>query len=88
MAYEWLFLGLLLKVPVIYVAWVIYWAIRAEPDAPPADDADPALAAVLGPRPPGGRRGAARRHRRGGPSGSLGRSSVRRARMAGMRAQR
>ena len=29
-----IFLMLILKIPIVYLAWVVYWAIKAEPKPP------------------------------------------------------
>jgi hypothetical protein len=75
---EIVFLMLVLKLPIVYLIAVVWWAVRAEPQPPePAllpvvEDADPPAAPRrLGPRRP----------RRGGPHGR-GRPSRRPERVA------
>jgi hypothetical protein len=64
---EIVFLMLVLKLPIVYLIAVVWWAVRAEPRPP-----EPALLPVAAePDPPGGRR-PARRRRRGGPHGRGG----------------
>jgi hypothetical protein len=69
---EILFMMLLLKLPAIYLAVVVYWAVKAEPRPyeeallPASDD-------------PGPQRWHPRRPRRGGPHGSPERREARRA---------
>lgn len=64
---EIVFLMLVLKLPIIYLIAVVWWAVRAEPRPP-----EPALLPVpTEPDPSGGRRHA-RRPRRGGPHGRGG----------------
>lgn len=58
MAWEIVFMLLILKIPIVYLCVVIWWAIREEP-AP----ADPAGVAVLPDTPPSG--GSPRRRRTG-----------------------
>jgi hypothetical protein len=63
---EIVFLMLVLKLPILYLAGVVWWAVRAEPNPPEpavlveADSSEP----PRGPRPSRGRR-----PRRGGPHG-------------------
>ncbi len=76
MVWEFIFLMVVLKIPIIYLCLVVYWAVRS--DGRPAEGA--ALVAVpeLGPRPdPWSRRS---RRRRPGPHGSPTRSYARAAR--------
>jgi hypothetical protein len=69
---EILFMMVVLKLPVIYLAAVIYWAVKAEPRPyegaflPVSDE-------------PGPKRWFNRRPRRGGPHGSPDRREARRA---------
>ena len=66
---EIVFLMLVLKLPIVYLIAVVWWAVRAEPEPP-----EPALLPVTvepEPEPSGGRR-PARRPRRGGPHGRGG----------------
>jgi hypothetical protein len=80
---EILFMMVVLKLPILYLAAVIYWAVKAEPRPyegallPVADDSGPQL-----PRQP------RRRPRRGGPHGSPTRSEGRHARARPGRASR
>jgi hypothetical protein len=66
-AWELLFMMLILKLPIAYLGWVVYWAIKSEPSPPepallpavPEDpDRPPAWTATRRPR---------RRPPRGGP---------------------
>ena len=78
MVWEAIFLLLILKIPIVYLCGVVYWAINAEP-VPPAD-AEPALvAARLDPRPGWTPRRGARRLPRGGPHAGPRRGYARRA---------
>ena len=72
MVWETIFLLLILKIPLVYLCLVVWWAIRAEP-APP-EPLEPALVpAPLDPEPKPGWRFMRRRKRpmprRGGPHG-------------------
>jgi hypothetical protein len=66
--WELLFMMLILKIPIVYLCLVVYWAVKAEPKPP-----EPALLPVLPePRPDGppawvARRRPPRRPSRGGP---------------------
>ena len=73
---EIIFLMLVLKLPILYLAGVVYWAVKAEPRPP-----EPArLPVAAGGEPPlSPHRSEPRRPRRGGPHGR-GRESRRRAR--------
>jgi hypothetical protein len=78
--WEAIFLLVILKIPVVYIGCVVWWAIRAEPK--PEEGAR--VTASLGPEDPRAdrtrwRRGLAPRPRRGGPHGSPGRRYARRA---------
>jgi hypothetical protein len=80
MVWEIIFLLLILKIPVVYLACVVWWAIRAEPE--PEEGA--AVAVELGPDDPHPgwsrwRRALSPRPRRGGPHGSPRRRYARRA---------
>jgi hypothetical protein len=80
MVWEAIFLLLILKVPLVYLCSVVWWAIRAEP-APP-QPLDPALVtAPLEPDPRSGwrlsRRSARPKQPRRGPHGSPTRVSRR-----------
>jgi hypothetical protein len=80
---EILFMMVVLKLPILYLAAVIYWAVKAEPRPhegallPVADDPGPQM-----PRQP------TRRPRRGGPHGSPTRSEGRHTRARPGRASR
>ena len=71
--WELIFMLLVLKIPVVYLCLVVYWAIKAEPKP-----LEPALLPAE-PDPPAPWRPRARRPRRG-PHGSPGRGYVRTAR--------
>lgn len=77
-AWALVFMLLVLKLPLVYVGWVVWYAIRAEPEEP---GLDPSEASIWRPwaRPDSSR------PRRGGPHGS--RSGSRRARAAARRAR-
>jgi hypothetical protein len=63
---EIIFLMLVLKLPILYLIAVVWWAVRAEPDPP-----EPAVlpVAVDGEPPHSPRTARPRRPRRGGPHG-------------------
>ena len=73
--WELIFLMVILKIPIAYLCWIVYWAIKSEPRP---DDAEGALVHVsVGPQPPSRPRG--RRPQRpvrphGGPTRSYARS--------------
>ena len=46
--WELIFLMVIMKIPIVYLCWVVYWAIKAEPKP---DEPEPALVAVA-PTPP------------------------------------
>jgi hypothetical protein len=78
--WELIFMMLILKIPIVYLGLVVYWAIKAEPKPP-----EPAVLPVLPePRPNGllpwvaGRR-PPRRPSRGGPHTPRGRTRRTRA---------
>jgi hypothetical protein len=81
--WELIFMMLVLKIPIVYLCLVVYWAIRAEPKPPepallpavpePSPDRPPAWTAVR--RPP-------RRPPRGGPHTPRGRRRTARAPLA------
>ena len=74
--WELIFMMLILKIPIVWLGWVVWWSVKAEPEAAPGNDA-------AGPewrpyRPAGPRR------RRGGPHGTPTRAGrVRRRERAG-----
>jgi hypothetical protein len=78
--WELIFMMLILKIPIVYLCAVVYWAVKAEPDPP-----EPALLPVVPEpdptRPPAwtARRRSPRRPHRGGPHAS--RDRTRTARM-------
>ena len=62
---EIIFLMLVLKLPILYLIGVVWWAVRAEPRPP-----EPAVVNVTtGGDPPAPRRQLPKRPRRGGPHG-------------------
>jgi hypothetical protein len=65
--WEFVFLMLILKIPIAYLVWVVWWAIKAEP-RPPEYAVQPARL-ELDPPPPW-QRGSVVRPRRRGPHGS------------------
>jgi hypothetical protein len=79
----------ILKIPVVYLCWVVWWAVRAEPE--PLEGAPVSVAVPAGPQPPEctwrrrrtelGRRGP-RRPRGGAPVRGRGRVSYARGRLA------
>jgi hypothetical protein len=75
MVWEFVFMMVILKIPIVYLCLVVYWAVRAEPKPP-----EPALlrASADGPEPrePWRRRRSPRR-RRPGPHGSPARGYAR-----------
>ena len=76
--WEIIFMVLILKIPMVYVCWVIWWAIKAEPVVGPEGESAPAVnwkpwRRTDGPRP-----------RRGGPHGGR----LRRTARAGRRRDR
>ena len=73
----------ILKIPIVYLCLVVWWAVRAEP-RPLEGAALPAVAPEDSPR--GGRRHVPRRPRRPGPHGGPARSYPRTARAALTRA--
>jgi hypothetical protein len=77
---EIIFLMLVLKLPILYLIGVVWWAVRAEPR--PAEPASLLVPATDDPRPFHGRPGP-RRPRRGGPH-----DRAREARRAGRTAVR
>ena len=77
--WEFVFLMLILKLPIVYLCWVVYWAIKAEP-RPPEHAVAPARLEPE-PRAPW-TRPVAMRPRRRGPRGSPTRGYRRTARAA------
>jgi hypothetical protein len=72
--WELIFMVLILKIPLIYVCWVVWWAIKAEPVI--GSEGEPAPAINWKPwRHPSGSR-----PRRGGPHGGRLRRTARAAR--------
>jgi hypothetical protein len=66
MVWEFVFMMVILKIPIVYLCLVVYWAVRAEPK-PPEPAQLPVDALDLDPRPPW----RPRSHRpRPGPHGS------------------
>jgi hypothetical protein len=48
--WELIFLMVILKIPIVYLCWVVYWAIKAEPRP---DEPETAVVPVVeGPTPP------------------------------------
>jgi hypothetical protein len=50
MVWEFIFMMVILKIPIAYLGFVVYWAVKAEPDPP-----EPALLAAISelePHPP------------------------------------
>jgi hypothetical protein len=72
-AWEFLFMMLALKIPIIYLGFVVWSAIKAEPEAD-ADDQDYSIWRPWRHRPAGPR------PRRGGPHGSRDSARVRHVR--------
>jgi hypothetical protein len=50
MIWELVFMLVILKIPVVYLIAVVWWAIKATPEPPRATSAVPALDPELGPR--------------------------------------
>jgi hypothetical protein len=77
MVWEFVFMMVILKIPIVYLCLVVYWAVKAEPKPP-----EPALLPVERPEPeprtPWRRRPP--RRRRGGPHGSPARGYARTSR--------
>jgi len=81
MVWEAIFLLVILKIPIAYLCYVVWYAIKAEPKPPP----EPArVTAALGLDPPDGWRPRSRRPRspRTGPHGAPPRTYARRAAFA------
>jgi hypothetical protein len=81
MVWEAIFLLVILKIPIVYLCYVVWYAIRAEPKPPPEAAR---VTAVLGLDPPDGWRPRSRRPRlpRVGPHGAPRRTYARRAAFA------
>lgn len=90
MAWEWVVLLVLFKIPIAYVCWVVYWAIRAVPAPPePLEGAELVPTEELPPGPSDRLRRRFRRPRpRGGPHGGFGRGYARSGRIASVKAER
>jgi hypothetical protein len=77
---EIVFMMVILKIPVVYLGLVVYWAVRAEPRPP-----EPALLPAVLPAPESGPSGSFRPRRRSstrrGPRGGPVRTYARRAPM-------
>jgi hypothetical protein len=86
--WEVLFMLVILKIPVVYLCAVVWYAIKAEPD-PATGDGGPADRSEPTPWTPWRywRRPDGARPRRGGPHGAPTRVYGRRARTAGARAE-
>jgi hypothetical protein len=82
--WEFIFMIVILKIPIVYLCWVVWWAVRAEPE--PLEPA--VLPAKLPDDLPGrGWRFHPDRPRRRGPRGGPSRSYPRTARAALARAE-
>jgi hypothetical protein len=79
MVWEFIFMMLILKIPIVYLCLVVWWAVRAEPK-PPEPALLPAELPPLEPRPPWRPRRSP--HRRPGPHGSPGLARAARAERA------
>jgi hypothetical protein len=79
MVWEFIFMMLILKIPIVYLCLVVWWAVRAEPK-PPEPALLPAELPLPEPRPPWRPRRSPRR--RPGPHGSPGLARVARAERA------
>jgi hypothetical protein len=77
--WEIVFLMVILKIPIVYLCWVVWWAIKAEPR--PEEGAG-VTAVVGGDDGSGGRRLRAPRRLRPGPHGGPARRYPRSARAA------
>ncbi|HUB76264.1 MAG TPA: hypothetical protein VL977_04360 [Solirubrobacteraceae bacterium] len=62
--WELIFMLLILKIPMVWIGWVVWWSVRAEPEVAPGGGAAEAEWQPFRPSGP------ARRGRRGGPHGS------------------
>jgi hypothetical protein len=79
MVWEFVFMMVILKIPIVYLGLVVYWAIKAEPNPP-----EPAMLPVAAPGPdsPGPRKPRRRRGPRPGPHGAPTRRYARSSRSA------
>jgi hypothetical protein len=81
MVWEAIFLLVILKIPVVYLAYVVWWAIRAKPEPPPEPLEGAVVTPPLDPEPRAAwsvlRRGPRRTPPRLRPHGSPGRRFVR-----------
>lgn len=80
MVWEFVFMMLILKIPIVYLCLVVYWAVKSEP-RPPEPALLPAVPPEPEPRPPW-RRPVRPRRPRPGPHGSPVRSFARTSRAA------
>jgi hypothetical protein len=78
--WEFIFMMLVLKIPIVYLGLVVYWAVKAEP-RPPEPALLPAVLPEPEPRPPWSRPIRPRRPR-SGPHGSPVRTFARTRRAA------
>jgi hypothetical protein len=69
--WEIVFMLLILKIPLVYVCWVIWWAVKSEPEL--GSEGEPQSGDLWRPW----RRGPDSRPRRNGPHGAPTRSAVR-----------
>jgi hypothetical protein len=75
--WEAVFLLLILKIPIVYLCWVVWYAVKAEPK-PPYEPALKTAPADLDPRPGWTPRNGRPRRPRPGPHGVPGRTYARR----------
>jgi hypothetical protein len=76
MVWEFIFMMLILKIPIVYLCLVVYWAVKAEPEPPEhAVVRELAPAPAPDPRSPWSAPGRRRPHR--GPHGSPTRTYAR-----------
>ena len=71
---ELVFMMVILKLPIVYLVIVVWWAIRAVPE-PPLEGAALPVAPSWSPRTGGGRRGGRRSGPHGGPVRTYARSA-------------
>jgi hypothetical protein len=76
--WELLFMMLLLKIPLVYLCWVVWWAIKAEPEIGTEGGNEGLNLKPWRPQP-------GPRPRRGGPHGSRSRPAARASRKVGAR---